>query len=502
MASVRLGIRAALHDAAGMGHLSRCLALAEALDEMGHEVVFIAPEPSTRARHRLASAGLSLIATTWPAGAGTGDQEWPAEAQLSDSSMTARLLATEGVEAVFVDDYGLGRAWDRASSDRYRRIGTVEDFPDRRRACHLIVDTVGTRDHLHDDRARTLSGPRYALLRREVLDLRESVWDVRGDGGVVAFIGAGAAAAEAWPLIIPDLRAVVEAGHPVRAVAPESGSDVGPSMDGLSLMEVTEELGSLFATASLLVTGGGVTALEAACLGRPTLLLEIAPNQHETIGLLTRAGAARAVGRPADLSVGELRAEAIELLASEDGREEMITAGRRLVDGLGASRVALALSGSGGQRVTVRPATSADVDRYFDWFMDPATRAASLDQSPVTRESHVKWFASRVRSGDAALRVAMLGRLPIGQVRLEVEDDDWVLDYSLDPVARGMGLARPMLRAALQDLRPDGRRIVAAVRRTNIASVRTLLGLGFRETPPRRPPGPGMDVRWLALEVG
>jgi RimJ/RimL family protein N-acetyltransferase len=101
------------------------------------------------------------------------------------------------------------------------------------------------------------------------------------------------------------------------------------------------------------------------------------------------------------------------------------------------------------------------------------------------------------------LSIGLLGPRPIGQVRLEREaDGDVEVSIAIAPEARGEGLARPLLRAAMAAAQRSpalgGGRYVARVRPENAASIALFERAGFQ----RVAPDADADGLVFALPVG
>ena len=103
------------------------------------------------------------------------------------------------------------------------------------------------------------------------------------------------------------------------------------------------DLAELFAWADLIVTAGGVTCLEAACVGVPTLVLCIVDNQRRAAEGIVRRGLARDLGDHASLTRERFSQALTELRSQPQARSEMVAAQHAAVDGEGAERAAAAL---------------------------------------------------------------------------------------------------------------------------------------------------------------
>ena len=97
--------------------------------------------------------------------------------------------------------------------------------------------------------------------------------------------------------------------------------------------------------------------------------------------------------------------------------------------------------------VTLRPAELSDEARLLDWRNDPATRAASLSSGEVSSQDHRRWLASKLADSRCALFVILVNSKPLGQVRIDLLDDELAeVSIGLAPEARGRGAGREALR--------------------------------------------------------
>jgi RimJ/RimL family protein N-acetyltransferase len=139
--------------------------------------------------------------------------------------------------------------------------------------------------------------------------------------------------------------------------------------------------------------------------------------------------------------------------------------------------------------VRLRRTTESDADLLLAWANDPATRAASFHPDPIDRAGHVRWLAGRLASPTTSFWIGEREGRPIGQVRIELGADTvgahavGEISVSIAPDARGMGLGRALLLAAIDEagrtLPVDG--LLARVRLDNPASLALFAGAGFIE---------------------
>jgi RimJ/RimL family protein N-acetyltransferase len=156
----------------------------------------------------------------------------------------------------------------------------------------------------------------------------------------------------------------------------------------------------------------------------------------------------------------------------------MGTAGRALVDGGGASRVATELW---SDLVALRPADAGDAEVLWTWVNDPAVRQASFRTDPILWDDHVAWLDRRLADPACHIYVAERAGAPWGQVRFDGAGRDREVDVSVAPSARGGRAASALLRAATRRLfdESDAQRVVAAVKADNAPSLAAFRGADF-----------------------
>jgi spore coat polysaccharide biosynthesis predicted glycosyltransferase SpsG len=117
----------------------------------------------------------------------------------------------------------------------------------------------------------------------------------------------------------------------------------------LRLHRDMDDLSALMSAADLAVSGGGQTLYELAATGVPTVALCLADNQEPNIAALAGVSLLSA-GRVAESAAGRFDRieEGCRQLAADPAlRQRMSDAGRSLIDGQGAARVADVILKSG-----------------------------------------------------------------------------------------------------------------------------------------------------------
>lgn len=473
----------------GSGHVVRCLALSVALRRTGAECVFVSTRLPSELEALVRAAGNDVIRLSTTSGQ-TVSPFCLDEA--ADAEAVASLLRAHKFESVLVDHYGISYEWERRVRPFVSKIVVLDELADRCHDADILIDQGidATRDkyaNLLARRARLLLGPRYALLRPEFASLRERALSRARDGirRVVVFTGGGDVI-NATGLVLDAWSRLEAARRPKLDVVVGARSrhllDIERrcnALEGVTLHVQTPHMAELLAAADLLIGSAGTTSWERCCLGVPGLMFAVAENQLMNLRTLAARRTGIDLGPAHALTSAQLLSILEGLLSRPTLLARMGTRGARLVDGLGALRVAAALA---GDRVALRSATEDDVRLAYEWRNHPSTRRYSRDPAPIAFESHSAWWRCALENSARILLIAHIGDLDVGVLRLDVDGDSAEISIYLDPSLTGLGLGSCVLRAGQGWVRAhlkDLRRLVAEIVSGNTASEKIFVSAGF-----------------------
>ena len=139
----------------------------------------------------------------------------------------------------------------------------------------------------------------------------------------------------------------------------------------------------------------------------------------------------------------------------------------------------------------LRPATMDDAKILFDWRNDPLTRQHSHNSGEVPWKSHLAWLQTSLANPARTLYIAESDGTAVGTVRADLlEGGEYELSWTVAPEARGKGFGKQMVLQFAREML-SGKRLLAEVKRGNIASEKIAQALGLS-------PGPAKDniVTW------
>ena len=501
----------------GSGHVMRCLTLAERLSAMGAACTFVSRAHPGSLIELVRGRGFEVAALPVEQSfraetPSSGYAHWLGSDWEEDAAATLSALGSLRPDWMLVDHYALDARWERLVRPACGRLAVVDDLADRPHDCDLLLDqnAVANADARYEDKVpcacHLMLGPRYALLQPQYAALRDKVSPRSGVvRRVLVYFGAadagnltGLAVDALLELARPDIYVDVVV-DPTHAHAATLGAQLA-AHPNFRMHGRLPTLAPLMQSADLAIGAGGATSWERCCQGLPALVITLADNQRAIAAELDRLGVLGWLGHQGEVGVAALRKALGQFIEGQHGAEWSRRA-LALVDGLGAGRVAEMLLLSGDTPMRARPAAAGDEALLLHWANDPAVRQNSFNQSLIDPAQHHRWFASRL--GDAGCRIYIveteLGQA-VGQVRLEREEENWVIDYSLGAPFRQRGLGCALLTTALAAFSCEhgAAGLKARVKAGNVASCKVFQALGFK----REELGEQGEVRVFHRSVG
>lgn len=464
----------------GAGHVTRCLALAEALLDAGWRVIFATGPQTPASVPALAASGFDFRILDEP-----------------DAGAAINLGHRLGskINLLVLDHYGLDAEFERACRSWAHRILVLDDRTGRRHDCDFLLDAAATDATIYagraPDHARILAGPAFALMRRSFVMRREAAL-ARRDGRAANEILISFGATDPANIASMTLDALNKIDTSVlltvamSSTAPHIG-DVRRRLNGrIRLVVDSADMAGLMTEADMAIGAAGVTAFERAALGLPSILVTLADNQRGISRLMVEAGAALDGGVPDENFASRLPGLVATLLNDSLGRQRMAQAAASLVDGRGPLRLLIAMAGDvaarDGARVCLRPAEANDESWLLQLQRLPQTRRYFKNPAAPAADEHRRWMERVLNDPNILLLIVEVEGVKAGMLRLDLVDHQgperrYTVSIALHPAfyARGiaaaaLSLARRLRSAAIFD---------AEIMPDNTASKRLFLHAGF-----------------------
>ncbi len=500
MHGMKIAFRVDANTEIGLGHLMRCLALADRLAAVGACCHFLSYGDVVRSYvaerhifHLVPNVSVGKPVDSHADGE-LNYASWLPVGWRADAAGCLDVLAHIGrIDWLVVDHYALDRRWEEMLAPATSQLMVIDDLADREHVCDLLldqnlVDEMETRYHLRVPvGCQLLLGPDYALLRpefsasRKAAQLRTPLASVKS---ILVMFG-GADAADLTSDAVEALRELDYAGS-INVVVGPLYKNVAILRESLAMLPnavlhvAPPSIAELLVRADFVVGSPGVSSWERCVLGVPAAVLTVATNQTQIATALARAGAHWYLGAAGGGTVSALTAALALALYSPDSLEGMRRAAFGVCDGLGAERVIRHLV---APKITLRAATIDDASMLYFWRNDERVRRVSFDPESIDLGRHMRWMEQVLADPQRYLLIAAVADEDVACGRFDCVGDTAEVSIYLAPgfAERGLGTAviKEMLSWTRNNLREIGT-LRAAVLAINPSSRKAFLKAGFQ----------------------
>ncbi len=322
----------------GIGHLMRCITLADELKKKEHQSTFIC---RALPGNLISSTGHNMIALPKDENFRSDDLylNWLGATQEQDAEQTIVALP-EGVDMIVVDNYALDKEWHQMLRTHTKKIVVIDDLADRQFDCDILLNqNLGTQKEDYKDKVPSncglLLGCDYALLRPEFAKLRPQALKKRSNTKEIKNILVSMGGSDIDNITYDVLQqldnnfnttVVLGRLSPYNKMIEDyaRGKNIKVIINAKNMAEL------MFET-DLAIGAGGATSWERCCLGLPTLLYVFADNQRMIAENLKGLGAVTIVKNLQD----NMRV----MLDNFRLWEIMSYQGQNICDGMGAIKV-------------------------------------------------------------------------------------------------------------------------------------------------------------------
>lgn len=340
----------------GMGHLMRCISLANALAENGTEAVFLMRGHAAGLAGLIEANGHAARFLPDPEHSGTATRWLPTTWQ-HDAEQTLEAMGRIGqADWLIVDHYALDARWERMQRRLVSRILAIDDVADRPHDCEILLDqnlvaAMETRYRgLLPATCRALLGPRFALLRREFAEQRKSARIRSGEVHRILVCYGGSDPSNETAKALAAVKSLSASSLAIDVALGQSNphldsvSALCRELPGAELHHGAGNMAELMARADLAIGAGGVMNWERCCLGLPTIAVDIADNQVSSLTKLAKTGALIHLGSAKAVAEAEIADSVRGLIDSRAQTKRMGEIAAALVDGDGCGRVCAAVN--------------------------------------------------------------------------------------------------------------------------------------------------------------
>ena len=333
-------IRADAGPAIGAGHLMRCLALAEAWRRRGGAVLMVTGALPEGLARRVAGAGAERLTIDGP------DND-------ADGRWLAGLAEGRGAGWIVIDGYGFGPDYMVAAGESGRPVLMLDD--DARHARYPVRAVLNqnlharAEDYVGKTQATLMLGPGHALIRQDLRTWRHWKRHYPKTASKLLVTLGGADPGGHTRKVVEALGQLTHHAPEVHIVArvvvgganPQAGAlrALASENPDVALLFDVRDMAAQIRWCDAALSASGSTVWELALFQTPMLLATASGVEAPVAASLVAAGAARALGRLADLDRAACANALSALLGDAALRQSLGAAAAGLVDGDGADRV-------------------------------------------------------------------------------------------------------------------------------------------------------------------
>ncbi len=489
----------------GLGHLMRCLTLAEEFKENDFEVVFIS--------RSILDVGLSILEEKniplekLPYNENFNVQancsiytEWLGASWETDAKETLGVIKSKDAFLV-VDHYGIDERWEELIKPYVSKLIVIDDLKDRSHCCDLLVDQTYLRREaeyasLVPKDSKILTGTNYAILRPEFYKKRYLSFENKsisnGIKTILIYLGSGNQQEVLVGILFSILnikwtsKIKIQVVGIVDAKRKKDFEELAlKKMIHLEISDFHEHLVDLFLEADITFGAGGSSTWERCCLGLPTVLCQIADNQKYIVEELVNRGIVLKLDIKDDIDKGVRdifsRLEKEKCLLRDLSQKSI-----QVVSGLGARLIyteIMAQKDGSGDFVTLRLLDENDILMTWKWQCDSETRRFFFESKSPGMEEHRNWVLSSLSSMNRTLYMILKNNIPAGVLRVDLFErvrDAYVVSIYLNPKMVGVGVGSIAIEYVSNIYRDS--LLYAEILKENFASLRAFEKAGFTKT--------------------
>ncbi|WP_413173374.1 UDP-2,4-diacetamido-2,4,6-trideoxy-beta-L-altropyranose hydrolase [Anabaena azotica] len=307
----------------GTGHLMRCLVLAEQLHKISHDITFIVRSLPGSLENLIQQKGFDVYQLHNDISSINLDVDWKIDAEETTAFLKAK---PKEISWLIVDHYGLDYQWELKIRPYIQNLMVIDDLANRHHDCDLLLDQNFYNnyeiryDNLVKNNCKKMLGLKYVLLREEFREVKKTLRTRDGNiQQILVFFGGS----DPNNQTLKALKAIQLINRPnitVNVVVGESNQHKElvrtfcNQMPNTNFYCQVNNMADLIAKADLALASGGTNTWERCFLELPTVTIEIATNQIESLQDLGKKGVIINLGWHENVNIQELSDEIIKLL--------------------------------------------------------------------------------------------------------------------------------------------------------------------------------------------
>jgi UDP-2,4-diacetamido-2,4,6-trideoxy-beta-L-altropyranose hydrolase len=489
----------------GIGHLMRCLTLANELRKNDSDITFVISYSNEYLISLIQSYGFQIESFELSNAEATISNSleidydfWNKILWKEDSEKTLKIARKIKPKLIVVDHYGLDAKWHHELRSATKKIMVIDDLANRNLDCDLMLNqTFGISNLAYKDlvsaECKLLVGAKYALIRRDFAQLRHAATIKRQKKSEVSRILISLGGSSHIDLICQILKNLADIKWPFKPIVDIVLTNNEQNIDSLrevikktdlkiNLMNDVDNMAKLMLEADFAIGASGSTTWERCCLGLPSVVFGLAENQMDILKNLDSFGAIISMGKDTEFDNSFFCKKVMKIISRSSYSESLISKSFSICDGLGARRVYLALNpfkAKDGNHIHLREALLDDSEMLLKWQHIKEVRQYARNPSTPSLNEHESWMHKKIKESTSYFWIIMHNDEPSGVIRLDnIEGFQYEVSIFVIPQKFGLGIAKSSIYS-IQYLFEGVANFSATILPENKASIKLFMSTGF-----------------------
>ena len=302
----------------GVGHLMRCLTLADELKKQNHNATFICRELKGNLI-KLIEHRVLILPVDKDFQSDDLYLSWLGATQEQDAKQTIQVIH-DNVDLLVVDSYALDEAWHKQLEPHTKKIIVIDDLADRQFNCDILLNqNLGSHKDDYKNKVpkdcKLLLGCEYALLRSEFSKLRSQALEKRKNTKEIKNILISMGGSDRKNLTYNILQNINDSFN-ITVVLGALSLHIDMIRQyakdkNIKVIVNANNMAELMLEADLSIGASGSTNWERLCLGLPSLIFTVAENQIKFSKILDELGLIRLLGHVGERKTVNVTKESI-----------------------------------------------------------------------------------------------------------------------------------------------------------------------------------------------
>lgn len=489
----------------GSGHLIRCRSLAYELRNQGAEIFFISKNLEGNLIQIIRNKFFTHeISPTKNSNTIDEDYKWPyyknlKSTQEEDALETIEIInykIKKKIDWIIIDHYSLDYKWSdfikNSKSDYIKKakIFVIDDLININLKADILLNQNFYREKKIEkynkkilNKSKFLMGPKFSLLSKDYEILRKSAKKRISVNNILIYFGGVDKDNNTLKVInklknfhIKKIKVSIVIGIQNKNI--KSIQNSIRSIRNYQIYVQLESIAELMLKSDLFIGSSGTTTLERFCLGIPSMVKAISPDQTEIIKALEDSKLTKS------FEFNNFEEILIQFFQNKNLLSSMSQANLLLNDGLGTKRLCLQLLHN-FYPLKIRNASISDLELLFSWVNEEKVRKFSFEEHNITMREHENWLKNSLNDFDKYIFIITnIYDLPIAQTRFEKNGEILKIDISIDKDYRGNNLATNILKISLKEILNKFKSkiyVIAEIKNENEASIKAFTNLKYYE---------------------